>query len=62
MMVDRLNASGLQHQLGLSRFVTLVHTEGCGVSGNAAPLHDRTLLNYVQHRAVGCCLLPGARL
>jgi altronate dehydratase len=43
---------------GLSRFVTLVHTEGCGVSGGRAEeLYRRTLLGYLTHPLVKHALL-----
>ena len=40
----------------VSRFVALVHTEGCG-SNNAADLHLRTLLGHLVHRSVRHAIL-----
>ena len=36
---------------GLSRFVALVHTEGCGLSSSGATeqMHLRTMMGYVAH-------------
>ena len=46
----RLNASGLGDERGISRFVALAHTEGCGnSSGSSEELYVRTILGYVQH-------------
>lgn len=37
----------------ISRFVTLTHTEGCGVSGDSYfALYKRTMLNYMMHPMV----------
>jgi altronate dehydratase len=61
--IARLGAEALNHKLlgragRLSRFVALVHTEGCGVTGpSAQPLLSQTLLNYARHPLVGCGLL-----
>lgn len=42
----------------LSRFVALVHTEGCGVSGGPSEaLYTRTLLGYLSHPLVAHALL-----
>ena len=57
LAVERLNRQKLSGP-HLSRFVTLVHTEGCGVSGGAAEaLYVRTLLGYLTHPLVGPTLL-----
>ncbi len=55
MMAQRFN----QENLGDGRrFVALVHTEGCGVSGGPSEqLYVRTLLGYLSHPLVGRCLL-----
>jgi altronate dehydratase len=59
--VARLSAAHL-NQLGwgqrqISRFVALVHTEGCGVGGESAKaLYTRTLLSYMTHPMVRCGL------
>ncbi|MCB0212623.1 MAG: UxaA family hydrolase, partial [Anaerolineae bacterium] len=53
MTADRLNRKGLGHEQQLSRFVGLVHTEGCGASGGASQeLYIRTLLGYLTHPLV----------
>ncbi len=57
MVVERLNMLGVGRSQGVERFVTLVHTEGCGASSNTADLFDRTLLGYIGHRLVRVCLL-----
>jgi altronate dehydratase len=57
MGAERLN----QLQLGrphLSRFVSLVHTEGCGVSGGPTEeLYSRTMMGYLMHPLVKFALL-----
>jgi altronate dehydratase len=58
MCAERLNAKGIGRDQGISRFVTLVHTEGCGVSGGSSEaLYARTVLNYLRHPLVGPALL-----
>lgn len=58
LAAERLNAKGLGRQQGISRFAALVHTEGCGVSGNQAEhLYDRTLIGYLTHPLVKVALL-----
>ena len=47
MTTDTLNAQGIGQDAGLSRFVTLVHTEGCG--GTVVPEFKDTLIGYLQH-------------
>src|SRR5205085_1728853 len=43
---------------GLSRFVALPHTEGCGVSsGSSEELYTRTMVGYLLHPLVGRGLL-----
>lgn len=50
MMAEKLNTLGLGKDKGISRFVALTHTEGCGVSGGQTEvLQTRTLLNYLRH-------------
>ncbi len=47
--VNELNRKGVM-PTALTRFVTLNHTEGCGVSGDAyLAMLKRTLLDYMQH-------------
>ena len=53
LTADRLNQKGLGREQHLSRFVSLVHTEGCGNSGGSAEaLYIRTLLGYLTHPLV----------
>ena len=53
MAAERLDASGKASVLGVSRFVSLVHTEGCGVSsGPAEDLFIRTMTGYLSHPAI----------
>ncbi|MEZ4633692.1 MAG: UxaA family hydrolase [Caldilineaceae bacterium] len=55
MMAHRFNEESLDRG---RRFVALVHTEGCGVSGGPSEqLYVRTLLGYLRHPLVGRCLL-----
>ena len=57
MAAERLNRRGLGRDKALSRFVALVHTEGCGVSSGASEaLYVRTLLGYLTHPLTGRCL------
>lgn len=53
--VEALNQYRLTHDYGVSRFVTLIHTEGCG-SSVGRELHD-TLLGYLTHPLVKHALL-----
>lgn len=55
MCVDQLNKHELGREEGLSQFVTLVHTEGCGGSVNLE-FRD-TLLGYLAHPFVKHALL-----
>ena len=57
MATERLNATTLAADLGLSRFVTLVHTEGCGVGMEGRDIGTDTLLGYLLHPLVGNGLL-----
>ncbi len=57
LAVRRLNQTDLATQMGLSRFVALVHTEGCGFSPEARDLTSRTLLGYLRHPLVASALL-----
>src|SRR5579859_456630 len=57
MAAGRLNQMGLGREQGLSRFVALVHTEGCGSAGySTGQLYNRTLLGYMAHGLVGAGL------
>ena len=58
MAAKRLTAKGLGREKGISRFVALAHTEGCGVSGEATErLYTRTMLGYLTHPLVHSGLL-----
>jgi altronate dehydratase len=58
LIAERLSIRGLGRAQGLSRFVALVHTEGCGVSGGSnEELYGRALLGYLAHPLVRCALL-----
>ncbi len=58
MAATRLNKRGVGRDQGISRFVTLTHTEGCGVSGGTSEeLYMRTMLGYMTHPLVGPCLM-----
>jgi altronate dehydratase len=58
LAANRLNRQGVGREQGISRFVSLVHTEGCGVSGGTSEdLYIRTMLGYMTHPLVGPCLL-----
>jgi altronate dehydratase len=47
----------LGREQGLSRYVALVHTEGCGSAGHSTgALYSRTLLGYMAHGLVGAGL------
>src|SRR5690606_35607388 len=58
LAAERMNANGLAAELGLSRFVALPHTEGCGFGGEL--LHrtlQRTYRGYATHPNVVAALL-----
>jgi altronate dehydratase len=58
LAANRLNRHALGRDHGISRFVSLVHTEGCGVSGGTSEeLYIRTMLGYIEHPLVSACLL-----
>jgi altronate dehydratase len=53
----RLDQLALGREQGLSRYVALVHTEGCGSAGHSTgALYNRTLLGYMAHGLVGAGL------
>ncbi|MCZ6676063.1 MAG: UxaA family hydrolase [Candidatus Poribacteria bacterium] len=53
MIADRLNEKALGRDQGISRFVALAHTEGCGVSGgNSEEIYTRTLIGHLIHPIV----------
>lgn len=58
LSAERLNAAGLAPAFGLSRFATLLHTEGCGFGGESMhKLLHRTFRGYAQHPNVAATLL-----
>ena len=58
MGAERLTQKGLGCAQGISRFVALAHTEGCGVAGESAErFYNRTMLGYLTHPLVACGLL-----
>lgn len=57
MAAERLNSLGLGRRHGIARFVTLIHTEGCGFGG--ADLYElllRTYRGYATHPNVAATL------
>ena len=57
LIADKLNASFAANR-GVSRFVALPHTEGCGVSsGHSEAMYARTTLGYLTHPLVRFGLL-----
>mgnify|MGYP001166746800 CR=1 FL=1 len=57
-IAESLNDSGVGFNSGLSRFTSLVHTEGCGVGGiGTEALYTRSLLSYLKHPLVHSALL-----
>ncbi len=58
MAAERLNQAGIGRAAGISRFVTLVHTEGCGVSGGVSEeMYIRTMTGYLTHPMTAVALL-----
>ena len=58
MIANRLNDRELGRDKGISRYVALVHTEGCGVSsGQTEEIYTRTLVGHLTHPTVGLGLL-----
>jgi altronate dehydratase len=57
MAAQRLNQTELPQALGISRFATVVHTEGCGVSRGSLSLYTQTLLGHLTHPLVKHALL-----
>ncbi|MDQ7025150.1 MAG: UxaA family hydrolase [Anaerolineae bacterium] len=55
MATEHLNTQELGRDKGISRFVTLVHTEGCGVSTERE--FEATILGYLTHPLVRFCVL-----
>ena len=58
MIANRLNDRELGRDKGISRYVALAHTEGCGVSsGQTEDIYTRTLVGHLTHPTVGLGLL-----
>ena len=58
MIANRLNDRELGRNKGISRYVALAHTEGCGVSsGQTEEIYTRTLVGHLTHPTVGVGLL-----
>ncbi len=58
MAAERLSAKGVGRSAGISRFVALVHTEGCGVSGGQSEeMYIRTMTGYLTHPMTAAALL-----
>lgn len=58
MAANRLNEKGIGRNSGISRFISLVHTEGCGVSGGVSEeMYIRTMTGYLIHPMTGVALL-----
>ena len=58
MLARQFNAQNLGQDKGVTGFVALAHTEGCGTSGGqGARLQTRTLTNYLRHPRVKHALL-----
>ena len=58
MIADRLNRGRIGQSHGISRFVALPHTEGCGVSGgNSEDIYARTLIGHLIHPIVALGVL-----
>lgn len=53
MAADRLTQKEIGRDRGISRYVALVHTEGCGVAGDATErMYSQTMLGYLTHPLV----------
>ena len=58
MAAERLSERGVGRGAGISRFVALVHTEGCGVSGGVSEeMYIRTMAGYLTHPMTAAALL-----
>ena len=58
IIAERLNGREVGHEKGISRFVALPHTEGCGVSsGRSEEIYTRTLIGHLVHPIVAHGLL-----
>ncbi len=58
IIAQRCNAKGIGEEQGITRFVALPHTEGCGVSsGRSEEIYTRTMIGYLTHPTVALGLL-----
>ena len=58
MIAHRCNEQGIGKEQGVSRFVALPHTEGCGVSsGRSEEIYTRTMIGHLTHPTVALGLL-----
>ena len=58
MIAHRCNENGMGKEKGISRFVALPHTEGCGVSsGRSEEIYMRTMIGHLTHPSVALGLL-----
>ena len=58
MAAAQFNSKGLGKEAGISRFVALAHTEGCGSSGGGiGDPYVRSLVGYLRHPAAAHVLL-----
>ena len=58
MIAHRCNERGIGRKQGISRFVALPHTEGCGVSGGRSEeIYTRTMIGHLTHPTVALGLL-----
>lgn len=57
MTAQRLNEKGIGRDKGITKFVPLVHTEGCGVAMETEDTQTRALVGYLTHPSVKVGLL-----
>ena len=58
MIAHRCNKLNIGKEQGISRFVALAHTEGCGVSsGRSEEIYTRTMIGHLTHPTVALGLL-----
>ncbi|MCE2399748.1 UxaA family hydrolase [Candidatus Poribacteria bacterium] len=58
MIAHRCNEHKIGKEQGISRFVALAHTEGCGVSsGRSEEIYTRTMIGHLTHPSVALGLL-----
>ena len=58
MIAHRCNEQEIGKEQGISRFVALPHTEGCGVSGGRSEeIYTRTMIGHLTHPTVALGLL-----